>query len=336
MLRVPGVAQVNIYGERLAAAPRAGRPGEAGRERRLARPGDGDRRPTPLDAGVLQYADSFVVGTGGFVEAGRPAAERPQRAADRQSRRTSAKVPVVRSERQARCASSDVASVKRGPPAALGRRRHQRRPRPDADRPEVPRRQHAGGHAGRRGGDGRDAARPSRHARSTRRSSGRRPSSSSRSTTSRRRCCIGILLVVLIIAAFLFEWRTAFISLIAIPLSLLAAILVLDLRGATINVMVLAGLVVAIGVVVDDAIIDVENIVRRLRQARARGQRQVDVRGSCSTPRSRCARAITYATRDQRRRDRAGVLPRGPVRLRSSSRWCSPTGSRCWSRCWSR
>ncbi len=82
---------------------------------------------------------------------------------------------------------------------------------------------------------------------------------------------IGILLVILIIIAFLFEWRTAFISLIAIPLSLVSALLILDLRGATVNVMVLAGLVVAIGVVVDDAIIDVENIVRRVRQARAEG-----------------------------------------------------------------
>ena len=83
---------------------------------------------------------------------------------------------------------------------------------------------------------------------------------------------IGILLVVLIIIAFLFEWRTAFISLMAIPLSLVSALLVLDLRGTTVNVMVLAGLVVAIGVVVDDAIIDVENIVRRLRQAKAEGR----------------------------------------------------------------
>ena len=82
---------------------------------------------------------------------------------------------------------------------------------------------------------------------------------------------IGVGLVVLIIAAFLFAFRTAFISLIAIPLSLLAAVIALDLQGATINVMVLAGLVVAIGVVVDDAIIDVENIVRRLRQARSEG-----------------------------------------------------------------
>ena len=104
-----------------------------------------------------------------------------------------------------------------------------------------------------------------------------------------RALLIGILLVILIIAAFLFTWRTAFISLIAIPLSLIAAMLVLDTAGATINVMVLAGLVVAIGVVVDDAIIDVENIVRRLRQARAEGRRRCRRSGSCSTPRSRCA-----------------------------------------------
>ena len=83
---------------------------------------------------------------------------------------------------------------------------------------------------------------------------------------------LGILLVVLILSAFLFEWRTAFISLLAIPLSLMSALLVLELTGMVINVMILAGLVVAIGVVVDDAIIDVENIVRRLRQARAEGR----------------------------------------------------------------
>jgi CzcA family heavy metal efflux pump len=80
---------------------------------------------------------------------------------------------------------------------------------------------------------------------------------------------LGVVLVILILAAFLFEWRTAFISLIAIPLSLLAAVLVLQEFGAVINVMILAGLIVAIGVVVDDAIIDVENIVRRLRQSRS-------------------------------------------------------------------
>jgi CzcA family heavy metal efflux pump len=86
-----------------------------------------------------------------------------------------------------------------------------------------------------------------------------------------RSLLISCVLVMLVLAAFLFEWRTALISLVAIPLSLVTAGLVLDLLGATINTMILAGLVIAIGGVVDDAIIDVENIVRRLRQNRREG-----------------------------------------------------------------
>ncbi len=82
---------------------------------------------------------------------------------------------------------------------------------------------------------------------------------------------LGILLVALVLVFFLFQWRTAVISLVAIPLSLVAAAYVLHLRGETTNTMVLAGLVIAVGVVVDDAIIDVENIVRRLREHRAQG-----------------------------------------------------------------
>ena len=92
----------------------------------------------------------------------------------------------------------------------------------------------------------------------------------------RRAMLIGCLLVVLILIAFLFEWRTALISLVSIPLSLIAAAVVLAFRGATINTMVLAGLVIAIGVVVDDAIIDVENIWRRLRQ-RAREHTRIPI-----------------------------------------------------------
>ena len=104
-----------------------------------------------------------------------------------------------------------------------------------------------------------------------------------------RALLLGALLVVLVLVAFLFEWRTALISLIAIPLSLMAAGLVLYLRGDTINTMVLAGLVIAVGVVVDDAIIDVENIVRRLRQHRAEGSARLASQASSSRPRSRCA-----------------------------------------------
>ncbi len=77
---------------------------------------------------------------------------------------------------------------------------------------------------------------------------------------------VGCGLVVLILLVFLFDWRTAVISLTAIPLSLVAAIMVFAYSGSTINTMVLAGLVIALGEVVDDAIIDVENIARRLRQ----------------------------------------------------------------------
>lgn len=83
---------------------------------------------------------------------------------------------------------------------------------------------------------------------------------------------IAAILVVFVLFAFLYEWRTALISATAIPLSLMAGALVLFWQGATINTMVLAGFVIALGAVVDDAIVDVENIVRRLREARKSGQ----------------------------------------------------------------
>ncbi|MEZ6080986.1 MAG: efflux RND transporter permease subunit [Pirellulaceae bacterium] len=72
---------------------------------------------------------------------------------------------------------------------------------------------------------------------------------------------VGCILVVVVLLFFLFDWRCALISATAIPLSLLAAMMVLYYRGGTINTMVLAGLVIALGEVVDDAIIDVENIM---------------------------------------------------------------------------
>ncbi len=75
----------------------------------------------------------------------------------------------------------------------------------------------------------------------------------------------GCGLVVIVLLMFLFDWRCAVISATAIPLSLLAAVMVLAWHGGTVNTMVLAGLVIALGEVVDDAIIDVENIIRRLR-----------------------------------------------------------------------
>ena len=86
-----------------------------------------------------------------------------------------------------------------------------------------------------------------------------------------RALLIGCVLVILVLIVFLYDWRTALISIIAIPLSLIAAALVLRYRGGTLDTMVIAGLIIALGEVVDDAIIDVENIVRRLRLNAAAG-----------------------------------------------------------------
>lgn len=80
-----------------------------------------------------------------------------------------------------------------------------------------------------------------------------------------RALLIGCILVILVLIFFLNDWRTALISALAIPTSLIIAALILNYRGGTINTMVLAGLIIALGELVDDAIIDVENIMRRLR-----------------------------------------------------------------------
>lgn len=83
---------------------------------------------------------------------------------------------------------------------------------------------------------------------------------------------VGCVLLVMVLFAFLYEWRVALISCTAMPLSLVAAGLVLYFRGATINTMILAGFVIALGDIVDDAIIDIENVVRRLRQQQKEGR----------------------------------------------------------------
>lgn len=267
LLRVPGVAQVAIWGQRPQQRHVQVDPAK------LARYGitlEQVKNVTAdaLDAGLLRYAEGAVVGTGGFVESGSQrlnvrhlqAIEEPVELAQ---------VPVVqRGERTLRLGDlGEVlqtapplwgdAVIDGGPGLMLIVQKYR-----GANTMEVTRGVEAAMEEMRPGLPGivfdTTIFRPATFI----------EQSIDNLTTA---LLIGVALVVAIIAAFLFEWRTAFISLIAIPLSLIAAVLVLDLGGRTINVMVLAGLVVAIGVVVDDAIIDVENIVRRLRQARGAG-----------------------------------------------------------------
>lgn len=76
----------------------------------------------------------------------------------------------------------------------------------------------------------------------------------------------GAILVVIVLVIFLFNIRTALITLTAIPLSLIIALVVLLSQGGTLNIMTLAGLAIAVGMVVDDAIVYVENIFRRLQE----------------------------------------------------------------------
>jgi Cu/Ag efflux pump CusA len=113
----------------------------------------------------------------------------------------------------------------------------------------------------------------------------------------------GAGLVVLVVLLFLMNGRAALITLLALPLSLVAAAVALDRFGLTINSMSLGGLAIAIGALVDDAIIDVENVVRRLRQNALRPEAE---RGSVIE-----------------------VVYRASTEIRSS--WCLPRSS--WSSC---
>lgn len=268
LTRVPGVAQVLIYGERLKQRHVQVNP------RQLAENGVSLNRvmettANSLDAGVLQFEEAFTVGTGGFVESN------GQRMNVRSiqpilTEKELAQVPIEKRNGEV-LRLSDVGDVVEDTmplwgDAGIGGRKGLMlivQKVPGANTLEVT--------------DGVEEAldemKPGLPGIQVHDGLFRPATFIDRALDNLfEAMLLGILLVVLILVAFLFEWRTAFISLLAIPLSLVSALVVLELTGTVINVMILAGLVVAIGVVVDDAIIDVENIVRRLRQARAEGR----------------------------------------------------------------
>jgi CzcA family heavy metal efflux pump len=105
----------------------------------------------------------------------------------------------------------------------------------------------------------------------------------------------GAVMVVIVLFIFLFNFRVTFITLTAIPLSLFVTVLVFDLLNLSVNSMTLGGLAVAIGMVVDDAIVDVENVFRRLRENAilAEPKPKLEVIASAS---SEVRSSILYAT----------------------------------------
>ena len=105
-------------------------------------------------------------------------------------------------------------------------------------------------------------------------------------------------LVVLVIFAFLWEWRVALVCVLIIPLSIMATLLVLNLQNATLNVMIVAALVISIDAVVDDAVVGVENTMRRLRQYHREG-RPIDLQSVVLEGALEVSNTIVYGSLSQ-------------------------------------
>jgi len=264
LLRVPGVANVAIWGERLDMPQVQVQPGK------LAKLGvtlDQVMETTAdaVDAGILRYSEGAFIGTGGFLDSP------TQRIGIRHvlpivTPSDLAKVPIT-SDSGKRLRLSDVATVKQGHQPLIGDAVINDGPGlmliveklPWGNTLDVTRGVEEAIDQMRPGLSGIDID-----------TTIFRPATFVETAIDNltEALLLGAILVVLVLAFFLFEWRSALISVVTIPLSLMAAGLVLYLRGATVNTMILAGFVIALGAIVDDAIVDIENIVRRLRQHR--------------------------------------------------------------------
>ncbi len=264
LLRVPGVANVAIWGERLDMPQVQVKPGK------LAKMGvtlDQVMETTAdaVDAGILQYSEGAYIGTGGFLDSP------TQRIGIRHvlpivGPADLAKVPITNDAGKT-LRLSDVATVKQGHQPLIGDAVINDGPGlmliveklPWGNTLDVTRGVEEAIDQMRPGLTGIDID-----------TTIFRPATFVETAMDNltEALLLGAILVVLVLAFFLFEWRSALISVVTIPLSLMAAGLVLYLRGATVNTMILAGFVIALGAIVDDAIVDIENIVRRLRQHR--------------------------------------------------------------------
>ncbi|HZJ51139.1 MAG TPA: efflux RND transporter permease subunit, partial [Actinomycetota bacterium] len=264
LLRVPGVANVAIWGERLDMPQVQVQPSK------LAKLGvtlDQVMETTAdaVDAGILRYSEGAFIGTGGFLDSP------TQRIGIRHvlpivKPSDLAKVPIT-SDSGKTLRLSDVATVKRGHQPLIGDAVINDGPGLMLIVEKLP------------WGNTLDVTRGVEEAIDQMRpgltginidTTIFRPATFVETAIDNltEALLLGAILVVLVLAFFLFEWRSALISVVTIPLSLMAAGLVLYLRGATVNTMILAGFVIALGAIVDDAIVDIENIVRRLRQHR--------------------------------------------------------------------
>jgi Cu/Ag efflux pump CusA len=309
IMSVPGVANVAIWGQR---------------DKQYQVLVDPDRlraEGITLDQVVKAAGDATVLDSGGFVDTPN------QRLAVRH--RATVRDPadlaraVVAFQGNAPIALGDVATVATGSPPAIGDAIINGGPglllivekQPDANTLEVTRRVEAALHDLAPGLTGLDVD-PTIF----------RPATFVERAVANlaHSLLVGCALVVVILVLFLFDWRTAVISLAAIPLSLVSAVVVLTAFGVTLNTMVIAGLVIALGEVVDDAIIDVENIVRRLRLNRAAGNPEsafaVVLNASLEVRRSSTPRPSSSSSSC-----RSFSSTASPAR--SSARWRPPTSS---------
>jgi len=278
LLQVPGVANAPIWGERIQMLSV-----QADREKMAAQGVTLDEvmatTADALEAGLLQFSGGSVIGTGGFVEGGQERLnirhKLPIETAD-----DLGKVSLVRKDGQAPIRLADVANVvETFPPMVgdavigVGKPGEGFKPGPGlmliveklpwANTLDVTRGVEEAIDSLRPGLPGLEID-----------TSIFRPATFIETSLKNlsNSLLIGCVLMIFMLFVFLYSWRVALISVVAIPLSLIAAAMVLNWRGTTVNTMILAGFAIALGDVVDDAIIDIENVVRRLREHRREGR----------------------------------------------------------------